>query len=236
MIDGEVEHEDFHGHRGVIGKGDVQWMTAGKGIMHCEMATSETVPGVGFQLWINLANKVKFCEPGYQEFTSNQVPLWQDEEKGVSARVIAGDVFGVKGPIEARTPTYYIDFWLDKKGDKHRHTIPGGWNVLVFIYKGKATINGSPKEYAGLHALTFNRCGYSEDIVVTAADNNTKFILLAGQPLDEPIINYGPFVLASHEDMAKCFDDYHLGINGFENSRQWRSEIKKNYKFRAKSV
>lgn len=112
LISGSIEHEDFKGHRGSLNPGDIQWMTAGKGIVHAEMPSSFEVPAYGFQLWINLQEKHKFCEPQYQEFKADKIPSYDGDS--FQAKVIAGEVFGVKGPIDTRTPAYFIDFTLQK--------------------------------------------------------------------------------------------------------------------------
>lgn len=137
MLSGEMSHEDFRGHKGTIKAGDVQWMTAGKGILHAEMPTSFTEYAYGFQLWINLAAKNKFCEPAYQEFTSDKIPMYSEDS--FKARVISGDVFGVKGPIDARTPAFFIDFFM-KDGKKYSHTIPKLWNSMIIVHEGKLKI------------------------------------------------------------------------------------------------
>ena len=133
MLSGEVHHEDFKGNAGVIGPGDIQWMTAGKGIVHAEMPGSFEHNSLGFQLWINLEAKNKFCEPGYQEFASNTIPLY-DDGAGMKAKVVSGDVFGIRGPIVARTPAYFIDFNFTQADKTYRHAIPAGWNSLIVLY------------------------------------------------------------------------------------------------------
>jgi redox-sensitive bicupin YhaK (pirin superfamily) len=133
MLRGEMSHEDFKGHAGVIGPGAIQWMTAGKGIVHSEIPTSFTVPAFGFQLWINLDRKNKMCEPRYQEFKAEEIPVYQDE--GMRAKVISGSILGVKGPIEAKVPTYFLDFYLSKDKE-YDHPIPKGWNSMVIVHNG----------------------------------------------------------------------------------------------------
>ena len=140
LIKGKMYHEDFKGHKGTLEAGDVQWMTAGKGIVHAEIPASKTEPSVGFQLWINLRKEDKMIEPVYQEIKKDKIPLvdkWDDE--GVKAKVIAGESFDVKGPIYTRTPAEYIDFQL-KEGAVYRHTIPAKWNFLVYVFEGSFEI------------------------------------------------------------------------------------------------
>lgn len=114
-------------------------MTAGKGIVHAEMPGSFEIESLGFQLWINLDSKNKFCEPGYQEYLAKNIPEHSDQQ-GMRAKVISGDVLGVKGPIVARTPTYFIDFEFSKKNAIYYHEIPAGWNSMIVCYKGGLTV------------------------------------------------------------------------------------------------
>ena len=140
LIKGKMYHEDFKGHKGTLNAGDVQWMTAGKGIVHAEIPASKTEPSEAFQLWINLRKADKMIEPAYQEYSKDEIPLvdkWDDE--GIRAKVIAGETFDVKGPIYTRTPAEYIDFEV-KKGSTYRHTIPAKWNFLVFAFEGSFQI------------------------------------------------------------------------------------------------
>ena len=109
MLNGSMHHEDFRNHRGTIGPGDIQWMTAGRGIVHSEIPASKIQPAIGFQLWINLRKQEKMKAPAYQEYSKDQIPLVDNwETQGVKAKVIAGEIFNVKGPIYTRTPTEYI--------------------------------------------------------------------------------------------------------------------------------
>ena len=140
MLQGTIYHEDFRGHKGMIGPGGIQWMTAGKGIMHAEIPGSETESSIGFQLWINLRKHEKLEEPGYQEYEADQIPKvdkWEDQ--GVIAKVIAGEAFDCKGPIYCRTPSEYIDFTI-KKDSIYKHTVPQKWNFLIFCYAGSFEI------------------------------------------------------------------------------------------------
>lgn len=108
-------------------------MTAGKGIVHSEMPASFDEPAVGYQLWVNLDKTRKYCEPRYQEYDAQDIPEYVKE--GFKARVVSGEVFGVKGPIEAVTPTYFLDFYMDK-GKTYEHVIPSGWNSMVIVHGG----------------------------------------------------------------------------------------------------
>ncbi len=138
MIEGEICHEDFKGHKGTIGPGDLQWMTAGKGIVHAEMPTSFEQSSIGFQLWINLDSKNQFCVPNYQEFKAANIPKYRDSDKTVT--VIAGDVLGVQGPIQARTPTILLDFAFAAEGITYEHEIPADWNCIAVCFGGRCRV------------------------------------------------------------------------------------------------
>jgi len=192
MLSGEIHHEDFKGHKGVIGPGDIQWMTAGKGILHAEMPGSFDTPSYGFQLWINLMSKDKYCEPQYQEFYKKDIPVHQADN--MSAKVIAGEVFGVKGPIHTRTPAYFIDFTLTGSGKEYTHVIPANWNAMVFVYEGSLEVQEG-KKAAQFTNVVFNASSTEGQIKVKSVGETAKFILLAGTPMGEKMVQHGPFVL-----------------------------------------
>lgn len=194
MLEGEIHHEDFSGNAGKIGPGDIQWMTAGKGIVHAEMPYSFEKPSKGFQLWINLDAKNKFCQPQYQEHLRDKIPTYSDPQLGMVAKVVSGQVFGVKGPIEARTPTYFIDFQFSKNSTCYEHEIPAGWNALILCYQGSVKVQKS-KIIQSVEVCHFKRTTKAETFHIETLSENTRVLLLAGLPIDEPIANYGPFVL-----------------------------------------
>uniref|UniRef100_A0A8R7Q725 Pirin-like protein n=2 Tax=Triticum urartu TaxID=4572 RepID=A0A8R7Q725_TRIUA len=133
MLDGAFTHRDFSGRKGSIRTGDVQWMTAGRGIVHSEMPTADGVQK-GLQLWINLASKDKMIEPRYQELESKDIS--QVEKDGVAVRIIAGEAFGVRSPVYTQTPTMYMDFTMQPGSQLHQ-PIPEGWNAFVYIIEGE---------------------------------------------------------------------------------------------------
>merc|ERR1711976_584262 len=139
LLEGHFIHEDFTGRKGFLYPGDLQWMTAGKGIMHSEMPGNE--PTRGLQLWVNLESKHKMVEPEYQELVSKDIPVVKKD--GVKVKVIAGESFGVKSQVRTRTPTYYLDFNLDKtsKNDVTQQ-VPLGWTTFVYVFEGKINFGG----------------------------------------------------------------------------------------------
>jgi len=148
LLKGRFFHEDFKGTKGELGPGDVQWMTAGKGILHSEMPASFTEPSTAFQLWLNLDSKNKFCDPRYQQFRASEIPTYEDAS--IKTKVISGEVFGVKGLIEAITPAHYIDFNMGS-GKSYEHVIPAGCNYMVVVYQGSLEVLNGPTllEYGG---------------------------------------------------------------------------------------
>lgn len=220
LITGNVSHEDFCGHKGVIGPGDLQWMTAGKGIVHSEILHG-TEHVHGLQLWVNLARKYKMIEPAYQELKSKEIP--EKNQNGVNVRVIAGESMGIKSPVYTRTPTMYLDFRLDK-GASFRQPVPTGWNGFIYILNGSGLFGPNLNE---IESSAFYLLVLGDGDSVSFRNVNSEqlhFILVAGEPLNEPIVQYGPFVMNSQKEIEEAFFDYQFGKNGFENAKIWRSE------------
>ena len=222
MQEGEVFHEDFKGNKGRLGPGDLQWMTAGKGILHAEMPGSWEQEAIGFQLWINLASKNKFCEPGYQEISKDKVLIAKKD--GVTAKVIAGEALGAKGPIYARTPALYLDIKMEPNS-KFEQVIPKGWNSFSYVYKGRAYYGESKKEVK-TNSVALLKKDDKEVLLIETKGEEAQLIIIAGQPLNEPMVQYGPFVLSDEKELAKTFEDYRFGKNGFEDAPGWESEIR----------
>ncbi|XP_078433947.1 pirin-like protein [Wolffia australiana] len=219
MLEGFFAHQDFAGHAGTIGPGDLQWMTAGRGIVHSEMPAGSGVSR-GLQLWINLSSKDKMIEPKYQELKSKDVT--RVERDGVSVNVIAGESYGVKSPVYTRTPTMYLDFTLSPGTELHQ-PIPEGWTAFIYILGGEGVF-GSPDrpQDSAHHALVL---GPGDGLSAwNRAGMPLRFVLICGQPINEPVVQSGPFVMNTRAEIEQAYDDYRLGRNGFENARQWRSQ------------
>jgi len=221
-LKGKIFHEDFKGRKGIIGPGDCQWMTAGKGIVHAEMPGSWDEDSEGLQLWINLPIKEKLCEPQYQEVPKDTIP--RTTKDNTTVKVIAGESLGVKGPIFHRTPTYFIDVEMEKEG-KLEQCIPKNWNGLCYVYEGVAYF-GANQEKAQENQAVVLKNEDNDTLLIKTKGEKAKFVIVAGQLLNEPIIRYGPFVLGSEEQLLKSFEDYEKGINGFEGSKQFVSKIR----------
>lgn len=182
MLTGEIEHEDSVGNRGVIGPGDVQWMTAGRGIVHSEMPKSRDGELHGFQLWVNLPAKDKMVKPWYQDVRASAFPTVG--EAGAEVRVLAGEVDDAKGPIKLRNPGTLLHVQL-QPGSSWRHALPREWNGFVYVYEGSGLV-GDERAKAQ-HAYLFAKDG--SDVVFRADENHPlKFLLAFGKPINEPIV------------------------------------------------
>ncbi|KAG0061552.1 hypothetical protein BGZ93_008791 [Podila epicladia] len=225
MLEGKFQHEDFAGHKGTIGPGDLQWMTAGRGIVHSEMPV-KTNPGRahGLQLWVNLPHDQKMCEPQYQELRDGQIPRATPED-GVVIKVIAGESHGVKSPVYTRTPTMYLDVRMGKN-KAIVQSIPASYTGFLYTLKGKIVVGDSNYEAEAHHTLVLSEDG-AETIKVRTVDEEAHFVIIAGQPLNEPIVQHGPFVMNSQEEIYETFMDYQQHKHGFERAAGWHSTIAK---------
>ncbi|RMX70050.1 hypothetical protein DD238_000904 [Peronospora effusa] len=217
---GCMHHEDFLGNKGELRPGDLQWMTPGKGILHAEMPVNEE-KAHGLQLWINLPKAKKIMEPRYQEISRDSVPHVWDDTKKVKAIVFAGEVFGKKGPIETEVPVTYIHFVM-KQGAKLEYKVPDGHNVFVYALTGTGKCAGDNIE--AHHAIVLEHEGNGVH-VTTDDQDGLEFIVISGQPLNEPVVQHGPFVMNSEAEIQQTIRDYQSGRNGFENAPKWTSEI-----------
>jgi redox-sensitive bicupin YhaK (pirin superfamily) len=227
--EGVFEHEDFEGHHGVIGPGDLQWMTAGKGILHSEMPKNDKVSH-GLQLWVNLSSKDKMCPPAYQELPVAKIPVVTTE--GVTARVIAGTALGATSPVYTRTPTSFLHFEMGASTTLEQ-PISADWNAFIYVLDGSATFGTGDKavESQAHHTLTLTR-GTEAGVTVVAGEKGCNFVLIAGKPTGEPVVQRGPFVMNTEEEIEQTFHDFHSGTNGFEKAPGWKSEIGKRIKRR----
>lgn len=223
MLEGQTQHEDFAGHKGTIGPGDLQWMTAGRGIVHSEMPVrlpreQEDERAHGLQLWINLPKEHKMCEPQYQELLDGQIPRARPQD-GVVVKVIAGESHGVKSQIYTRTPTMFLDFKMDKN-QTVTQTIPATFNGFIYVLGGTAYIGdpNSETEAKAHHTLLFSEDNTST-VRIQTKDEAAHFVLIAGEPLREPVVHIGPFVMNTREEVYETYRDYRDGVNGFERGR-----------------
>ncbi|KAG8905817.1 hypothetical protein FRB99_008182 [Tulasnella sp. 403] len=227
MLEGFMQHEDSVGHKGTIGPGDLQWMIAGRGIMHAEMPLFG--PGlanpVGLQLWIDLPRQHKMTKPSYQELTKDKIPTaFPEGPDGPSeVVVISGKSHGVESPVRHLGGCWCLDIKLKKKGAKVFQDIPAGWNAFFYTLQGKMLIK--EKKFEAYHTLLLSASEGETGVEVTAEEDDTRLVLFAGEPLNQPVVQIGPFVMNSREGIQQTILDYQMGKNGFENSRTWKSAI-----------
>ncbi|KAF9595984.1 hypothetical protein IFM89_006911, partial [Coptis chinensis] len=219
MLKGSFSHQDFAGHKGIIKAGDVQWMTAGRGIIHSEMPMGEGSQ-TGLQLWINLSSKDKMIEPRYQELLSEDIK--KAEKDLVQVRIIAGESMGVRSPVYTRTPTMYLDFTL-KPGAQLQQSIPESWNSFVYIIEGEGIFGSLSSPSASAHHVLVLNSGDGLTVWNKSAAP-LRFVLIGGQPLNEPVVQYGPFVMNTKAEIDQTIEDYQLSRNGFENAKYWNSQ------------
>ncbi|MQM20698.1 hypothetical protein Taro_053722 [Colocasia esculenta] len=216
---GGMMHEDFTGHKGTIKAGDLQWMTAGKGIVHSEMPAGQGTHK-GLQLWVNLSSQNKMIEPNYQEMQSKDIATVARD--GVEVRVIAGESMGVKSPIRTRTPTMYLDFTLSPSS-RLRQPVPSTWNSFVYVLEGEGVFGREGSPPVGPHNLLL--LGHGDGLEVwNKSGKPLRFVVVGGEPLGEPVSQLGPFVMNTEEEIDRTIQDYEMYVNGFEMARYWRSE------------
>ena len=208
MLDGRMRHRDNHGNSGLLESGSVQWMTAGRGIVHSEMPEQEHGLMRGFQLWVNLAAKDKMIEPRYQDIAPEKIPTVQPAP-GVTVRVVAGDLFGVTGPVSgiAIAPVY-LDVALEP-GAKLSVPLPEGHSAFAYVFEGEAAQVGS--EILGSHELGVLSPGDQVELSVSADAPAARVLLVAGRPLNEQVARYGPFVMNTPEQIVQAMQDYQAG-------------------------
>ncbi len=213
VYEGEVEHRDSTGQGGVIGRGDVQWMTAGSGILHEEFHSQEYSRTGGpfemVQLWVNLPAKDKMAAPGYQGITDAQIPVVALPAEAGSVRVIAGSYGGSVGPARTFTPMNVLDVRL-RAGQSVDLDQPEGWTTLVVVLDGPVQVNGQgPLRRADVATLST----FGSRVVVESA-GDAKLLILSGEPIDEPVVGHGPFVMNSQAEIIQAIHDFNAGKFG----------------------
>ncbi|MCR6652619.1 MAG: pirin family protein [Cellvibrionaceae bacterium] len=213
VYEGEVAHKDSTGQGGVIGPGDVQWMTAGAGILHQEFhSPGFSLTGGNFemvQLWVNLPAADKMAAPGYQAISADAIPIVHFDKDAGFARVIAGSYAGTQGPAHTFSPMSVWDVRLNAGGEVVL-PIPEGWNGMVILLTGEVQVNGEAT-LGNAQMTLLNRSG--EDVHIRA-ERPSKLLLLAGAPIDEPIVGYGPFVMNTDQQINDAINDFNSGRFG----------------------
>ena len=203
MLNGKFRHKDSAGNEGYLTDGSVQWMTAGRGVIHSEMPEQTEGLVRGFQLWLNLPKEKKMIEPAYNDISAERIPKVDFE--GGRARIISGKFLGISGPGKPHTGMLYYDIVLDLS-THFTMPIDNGWNAFIYIYEGSVRLD---REINQDHLIVFNQEGKLD---LTAGKEGAKFIVVAGEPLNEPVARGGPFVMNSKGEVLKAFEDYQNGI------------------------
>jgi hypothetical protein len=207
MIAGRMRHRDSAGHEGLLQNGGVQWMTAGRGVIHSELPEQEAGRMEGFQLWLNLPARDKMIEPWYRDIQGAEVPEFTTAE-GVTVRVIAGASHGVAGAMQrAQTEPLYLDLHFPA-GSRFEQALPPGHNAFVYVYRGALEV-GATAVPAQRMAILKNDA--TADGVVLEAKEATRALLIAGRPLNEPIAQYGPFVMNTNDEIYQAVEDFRAG-------------------------
>ena len=205
MLAGKMRHKDSAGNEGVIDTGDVQWMTAGRGILHSEMPEQTDGLLSGFQLWVNLPASDKMQEPSYQEH--NAATIAHEKREGASIKVITGTTSqGTVGPVKnIAVDPLYMDISLQAEASFHE-TIATDHNAFIMVFEGSISVDGQTA-----NAGTINVLSKGESITLNAGSNGARFLLIAGEPIGEPVARGGPFVMNSKSEILQAFQDYQQG-------------------------
>ncbi|KAL4877803.1 RmlC-like cupin domain-containing protein [Aspergillus karnatakaensis] len=232
VLRGSLEHEDFTGHRGTLQAGDLQFMTAGRGIMHAEMPReSPDGDGMAIQIWVDLPKELKYVEPRYRYLHRTETPRVEVDDGRVSIAVISGQSHGVESSNDLTyTPIWYLDITV-RSGGRVKQPLPVGWNSFVYVLEGSASFQ-SGEEDSGVTVrqyenVIFDVAGTHVEVSVPEGGEGARVLLLAGEPLDQRIVHYGPFVCTSEEEVYQAFADFRDGKNGFERAIGWQPSITK---------
>jgi redox-sensitive bicupin YhaK (pirin superfamily) len=222
MLAGDLEHKDSRGHAGRLRAGDVQWMTAGAGVVHAEMPSREFARQGGrmhaFQLWVNLPQRDKMTKPRYQEIPNSQIPKATSADGLVRVSVIAGEAMGEKAVIETRTPIIYLHYRIEPGGTVTQ-PVPAAYNAFAYVVEGDGLFGADGELAENGQMVLFAQDGDEVRIENPAdAKNALAVLLIAGVPLNEPVARYGPFVMNTHAEIRQAIEDYQQGRMGAINA------------------
>ena len=212
MLDGRMRHRDNHGNEGVLVPGSVQWMTAGRGLVHSEMPEQQEGRMRGFQLWLNLPAREKMTEPKYQEFGPERIPT-ASPGPGVVAKVIAGEVAGITGPIlQPATDPTYLDLAIEP-GAVFEQALPADYAAFLYVFEGELRVGeeARPVQTHQLAVLSEGARVRLTGVKAGAGQSSARAILVAGRPLREPVAKYGPFVMNTRAELQQAFEDFQNG-------------------------
>ncbi len=214
LLSGEMQHRDSWGNHGTLRPGDVQWMTAGSGLVHSEMPGETLVQDGGrlhgFQLWVNLPRRDKMAKPRYQDTQSERIPVARSADGKVAIKVVAGEALGTKGVIDTKIPILYLHLTLEP-GGRHIQEIPKSENAFAFVISGEGTFAG--RDAGAAQVVVFDRGGEGVEIANTGS-KPLSVLLIAGEPIGEPVARYGPFVMNTREELQQAVEDFRTGRMG----------------------
>lgn len=218
VLEGKMQHKDSHGHAGSIGPGDVQWMTAGAGVVHSEMPEDNFRRSGGrmhgFQIWVNLPKRDKLMKPRYQEVPNAGIPVADSVDGKVRVKVIAGDSLGKQAAIDTRIPITFLDVTV-QPGGKLQQPIPSTNNAFAFVVSGKGEFGRDRHTGTAHQMVIFDTNGDQVEVGVAAdAAEPMQLLLLSGVPINEPVVRYGPFVMNTEEEIHQAIRDYQSGRMG----------------------
>jgi len=218
ILEGRLEHKDSQGHAGKLGPSDVQWMTAGAGVVHSEMPEREfaRIGGRlhGLQLWVNLPGRDKMRKPRYQEIPAEQIPIVQADDGSVTVKVIAGEAFGASAAIKTQTPIMYLHLKL-QPGATIVQPVPSEYNAFTYVLDGEGLFGAGEERAGDGQMVLFAQDG--EEVTITnssEAKSPLDVLLIAGVPLNEPVVRYGPFVMTTEAEIIQAIEDYRTGRMG----------------------
>jgi len=225
MLTGEFEHRDSAGHAGQLKPGDVQWMTAGRGVVHSEMPSANIMEQGGrvhgFQIWVNLPSRLKMTEPRYQEVAASNIPEASSEDGLARARVIAGEALGVAACIDTHTPIVY-QHWILQPGADIEQPLAEDHNALLYVFSGELISAGTSLVDGEMGVL-----GKGDSVNLSVAETASvpaQVLLLGGVPIGEPVVQHGPFVMNTMKEIGQAIEDYQQGKMGIIDSSQGRPD------------
>lgn len=238
LLSGSVDHEDFTGSAGTINAGDLQFMTAGRGIVHAEMPGKSLADGganvnVGMQLWVDLPKELKYCEPRYRDLRAQEIPQTTTSDGKVTIKIISGESQGVESVKDlAYTPVWLLDVTVTP-GGRLVQPLPKGWNAFMYILSGAVTVHPTESDRGTrvlqYHNVVFNREGDGVELSVPEAEKeDARVFLVAGKVLEQEVVQYGPFVGNSQKEVFQAVADYQGYTGGFERAKGWSSQIGKS--------
>jgi redox-sensitive bicupin YhaK (pirin superfamily) len=217
LLEGRMRHRDSKGHAADLGPGDVQWMTAGSGVVHSELPHPQLLREGGrvhgFQIWLNLPARDKSMPPRYQDLPAAGVPSALSADGRTRVRVIAGSALGASAAIDTRLPISYLHFQL-QPGARHRQPLSSGRTAFAYVFAGEAALGSTGVRVARGQAALFSDGDAVELALATNAREPAELLLLAGPPLNEPVARYGPFVMNTHAEIRQAIRDYQAGRMG----------------------